>query len=219
MAPLSAAPNTRTLSPSLVSRYADSLSWAFFIFDRSIVYPGQVTKQTLGAAKTYSTGFGSDQFPADGLMGMGFKSISDYNANPPFQSMVAAGAVDESVFGFKLAESGSELYLGGTNSNLYSGDFTYVPVTDEVSILLSGIEGAGADLCASQGYWQVNMDAFNVNGKKVVSSTSSIIDTGTTLIVGDTASVKAVYAKISGSKDQGDGTWSGKLFDPPLRWL
>lgn len=38
----------------------------------------QATKQTLGAAKTYSSGFESSNFPADGLMGMGFKSISDY---------------------------------------------------------------------------------------------------------------------------------------------
>ncbi|KAI0308568.1 aspartic peptidase domain-containing protein [Amylostereum chailletii] len=149
----------------------------------------KVAGQTLGAATKYSTGFGSKQFPADGLMGIGFKSISVYNANPPFQSMVAAGAITAPVFGFKLSTSGSELYLGGTNSKLFSGSFTYVPVT-------------------TQGYWQVNLGAVTVNGKKVVSSTSSIIDTGTTLIVGDTTNVKAVYAQIPGSKSTGGGTYS-----------
>ncbi|KAI0318418.1 acid protease [Amylostereum chailletii] len=145
--------------------------------------------QTLGAAKTYSSGFESSNFPADGLLGMGFKSISDYNADPPFQSFIAAGATDSPVFGFKLSDSGAELYLGGTNSKLYSGDFTYVPVTQE-------------------GYWQVALDAFSVNGDSVVSSTSSIIDTGTTLIIGDTASVKSVYAQIDGSKASDDGTYT-----------
>ncbi|KAI0312482.1 aspartic peptidase domain-containing protein [Amylostereum chailletii] len=149
----------------------------------------KVAGQTLGAATKYSTGFGSKQFPADSLMGMGFKSISDYNANPPFQSMVAAGTVTASVFGFKLSTSGSELYLRGMNSKLFSGSFTYVPVT-------------------TQGYWQVNLGAVAVNGKKVVSSTSSIIDTGTTLIIGDTTNVKAVYAQIPGSKSAGGGTYS-----------
>ena len=67
-------------------------------------------------------------------MGMGFKSISDYNANPPFQSMIAAGVVDDDVFGFKFADSGSELYLGGVNDDLYTGSFTWVPVTDEVGL-------------------------------------------------------------------------------------
>ena len=92
----------------------------------------QATKQTLGAAKTYSTGFSSDNFPADGLLGMAFKSLSDYNANPLFQSLVAQGKTTSSVFSFKLASSGSELYIGGKNSNLYTGSITYTPVTTAV---------------------------------------------------------------------------------------
>ncbi|VDB98852.1 unnamed protein product [Peniophora sp. CBMAI 1063] len=146
-------------------------------------------KQTLGAAKQYSSGFESSQFPADGLMGMGFKSISDYNADPVFQTLVSSGAVTDSVFGFKLSDSGAELYLGGTNDDLVGGDFTYVPVTQE-------------------GYWQVDMDGFSVGGSQAVSSTSAIIDTGTTLIVGDSQSVASAYESISGAQDNGDGTYT-----------
>ena len=65
-------------------------------------------------------------------MGMGFQSISRYNTPPPFQSLISEGAVTFPVFGFKLGTSGSELYLGGTNSDLYAGDFTWVPLTNEV---------------------------------------------------------------------------------------
>jgi len=36
-----------------------------------------------------------------------------------------------------------------------------------------------------QGYWQVAMDALSLGGKSVISNIDSIIDTGTTLIVGD----------------------------------
>lgn len=68
-------------------------------------------------------------------MGMGFKSISEYKANPLFQTLIADGAVDQPVFAFKLSSSGASLYLGGTDDSLYSGNFTYVPVTKEVRVV------------------------------------------------------------------------------------
>lgn len=63
---------------------------------------------------------------------MGFESISDYNANPYFQTLVAENKVASPVFAFKLATSGSELYLGGTDKSKYTGSFSYAPVTSEV---------------------------------------------------------------------------------------
>ena len=90
------------------------------------------TKQTLGVADTYSSGFTSDSFPADGLMGMGYKSLSDYGANPVFQTLKAQGKTDAGVFAFKLSSSGSSLFLGGTDSSDFTGEFTYVPVTKQV---------------------------------------------------------------------------------------
>jgi len=88
--------------------------------------------QTLGAATLYSSGFESSNFPADGLMGMAFESISVYDAPPVFQTLISEGVLTSPIFGFKFATSGSELFLGGTNSALYTGDFTWVPLTNEV---------------------------------------------------------------------------------------
>jgi cathepsin D len=65
-------------------------------------------------------------------MGMGFQSISQYNAPPVFQTLISEGAVTSQVFGTKFAVSGSELFIGGTNSALYTGSFTYLPLTVEV---------------------------------------------------------------------------------------
>ncbi|PVF94542.1 acid protease [Serendipita vermifera] len=152
----------------------------------------KATKQTLGAATQYSSGFESSNFPADGLMGMGFQSISEYNAPPVFQSLVSAGQTSDPVFAMKLTEQGSELTLGGLADNLYTGDITYVPVTQE-------------------GYWQVNFDSLNVGGKAVVQSTPCIVDSGTTLVIGDTQSVADFYSKISEAKADstiGDGFYS-----------
>ena len=65
-------------------------------------------------------------------MGLAFQSISRYNAPPVFQTLIAEGMLDTPVFGIKLATSGSELFLGGTNSNLFTGGFTWVPLSNEV---------------------------------------------------------------------------------------
>lgn len=65
-------------------------------------------------------------------MGMAFRQISVYGANPFFQSLVSQGVVDEPVFGFKLSENDAELFLGGVDDDLVGGNFTYVPVTEEV---------------------------------------------------------------------------------------
>jgi len=88
--------------------------------------------QTLGAATQSFSGFESSQFPADGLMGMAFQSISVYNSPPVFQTLISEGVLTSPVFGFKFATSGSELFLGGTNCALYTGDFTWVPLTNGV---------------------------------------------------------------------------------------
>ena len=65
-------------------------------------------------------------------MGMGFQSISIYNAPPPVQNLVSEGKLTSPMFGFKFASSGSELFLGGVNPAYNNAKFTWVPITDEV---------------------------------------------------------------------------------------
>ena len=65
---------------------------------------------------------------------MGYASISMYGASPVFQTLVSQGQVSTPEFGFYFAESGSELYIGGTNPNHYTGSFTYMPVTKKVKM-------------------------------------------------------------------------------------
>src|ERR1700761_4851342 len=110
-----------------------------------------------------------------------------------FDTLISQRQTSAGVFGFKLAESGSELFVGGVDSSLISGSLTSVPVTPK-------------------GYWQIDMDSVNVNGKAAVKATQAIADTGTTLIIGDAESVAAFYAAIPGSADAsstiGDGFFS-----------
>ncbi len=106
--------------------------FAFSLAAERSHFSPQAKNQTLGAATQYSSGFESNEFPADGLMGMGFQSISVYNASPPVQNLISQQELTEPMFGFKFAPSGSELFIGGVNNNLYTGKFTWVNLTHEV---------------------------------------------------------------------------------------
>ena len=69
-------------------------------------------------------------------MGMGFQSISNYNALPPIQNLISEGVLTSPMFGFKFASSGSELFLGGVNPTYDIAKFTWVPVSKEVCHIL-----------------------------------------------------------------------------------
>ncbi|KAF9228837.1 acid protease [Gyrodon lividus] len=165
-------------STVLGEQYFDTVGIAGFI----------AKSQTLGAASQYSTGFQTANFAPDGLMGMAFEDISEFTANPVVQTLIAEGAISDPVFAFKLASSGSELRIGGVNSALYTGSFTYTPVTEE-------------------GFWMINGDAINVNGSVIVKAFPAIVDTGSTYILGDAATVGQFYDPLNAT-DIGSGFYT-----------
>merc|ERR1712070_1318015 len=50
-----------------------------------------------------------------------------------------------------------------------------------------------------KGYWEVEMDDFQINGQSVISSKKGVIDSGTSLLALPTADIKAI-AKLVGAK-------------------
>lgn len=112
---------------------------------------------------------------------MAYQSISTEQLPPYFATLLSEGVVSTGKFAFKLAPSGAELYLGGTDSSEYSGAITYTPVIQ-------------------QSYWQVALEAVKVNSQTVSHGTSAIIDTGTTSIVASTAATEAFYAAYPGAQ-------------------
>jgi saccharopepsin len=105
----------------------------------------------------------------DGLLGLGFKSISQYQIPTPFESMIEQGLIKEPVFAFYLQEDASqmgELVFGGIDKSHYTGELVDVPLTSET-------------------YWEVSMSALKFGGKDVVTSAqNAIIDSGTSLLAG-----------------------------------
>ncbi|KAI8475426.1 MAG: aspartic peptidase domain-containing protein [Monoraphidium minutum] len=122
----------------------------------------------------------------DGILGMGFPAIAVDGAVPPFDNLVAKGAVAEPVFSFWLnrdpaSKDGGELVLGGVDPAHFTGEHTWVPVT-------------------RRAYWQFDMDALAVEGAGDLPACDggcpAIADTGTSLMAGPTSEVGAINDAI-----------------------
>lgn len=132
--------------------------------------------QSFSAVTSESASFAED--PSDGIMGLAFSSISTIGAPTFIENLASHGAAQSSTFSIYLASNGSELYLGGTNASLYSGNITYTDLT-------------------SKTYWLVN-GSSSVDGTESYSG-GMIIDSGTTLIVGPSRTVEAWWENVEGA--------------------
>ncbi|KAF4547470.1 Vacuolar protease A-like protein [Elsinoe fawcettii] len=102
----------------------------------------------------------------DGILGLGYDTISVNGIVPPFYSAINQGLLDEPVFGFYLADTAgeSEAVFGGINKDHIAGDLTYLPLRRKA-------------------YWEVDLDAITFGGETAeFESTGAILDTGTSLI-------------------------------------
>ncbi|KAN0136868.1 acid protease [Lactarius tabidus] len=159
--------------------YGDGAAANGMLYTDDVTIAGYTaTEQTLGSA-THLAG-SLTQFVPDGIIGLAFPSISVFHAPAIIQTLVAQCALPVNSFGMYLGQNYSELYLSGSNNRLYKGDFTYVPLTHE-------------------GYWQTKFDALYFNGQKIINTTDSIIDSGTTMILGHETAVQAFYNQVPGA--------------------
>merc|ERR1711907_348805 len=144
------------------------------IFNQDTVTVGDidVKSQTFAEISTVSFGplniaFAIGKF--DGLLGLGFKSISQYQIPTPFEQMISQKLISEPVFAFYLPDDASakgELVLGGVDKSHYTGELVTVPLT-------------------SESYWEVSLDGMKFGDSSIVtSSMKAIIDSGTSLLAG-----------------------------------
>ena len=145
-------------------------------------------------------------------MGLAFAPNAATNSTPFWQTLVANGQLSSSEMSFWLTRStssssdvpGGVFTLGGTNSSLYTGDieFTNLAVTPPFYWLLSLTGEFPFFLMMvfiNEGWIGVTVQGNNVP-VTTGSSAFSAIDTGTTLIGGPSADVKAIYTAIPGSQ-------------------
>jgi saccharopepsin len=131
----------------------------------------------------------------DGIMGMGYNTISVNGMVPPIYNMLKDNLIEHAVFSFWLnsAENGGEggeLVLGGWDENHMASDITWMQVV-------------------RKGYWEIALDGIQLEqyglnlGIKTVA-----VDTGSSLLVMDTPAAEAVNREIGAKKGMLGGQYT-----------
>lgn len=115
----------------------------------------------------------------DGILGMGFRSISIDNTITVFENALKQNVVDQPVFAFSLGDNeDGELTFGGYDASKFEGDLVTVPLT-------------------SATYWEISLDGVHVgDGYSTDTSMSAIVDSGTSLLVGPKREVAKLAAAV-----------------------
>ncbi|KZT26870.1 endopeptidase [Neolentinus lepideus HHB14362 ss-1] len=126
----------------------------------------------------------------DGILGLGYDTISVNHIVPPFYSMINHKLIDEPVFSFRLGtseEDGGEAIFGGVDESAYSGDLHYVPVRRKA-------------------YWEVELEKISFGDDDLeLENTGAAIDTGTSLIALPTDIAEMLNSQIGATK-----SWNGQ---------
>ncbi|KAM6295303.1 gastricsin [Aegotheles albertisi] len=107
----------------------------------------------------------------DGILGMGYPSLAVGGIPTALQGMLQQGQLSEPVFSFYFSRQptynyGGELILGGVDTQLFSGEITWAPVTQEL-------------------YWQVGVEGFAIGQSETgwcMQGCQAVVDTGTYLL-------------------------------------
>lgn len=146
----------------------------------------------------------SDDFsssPFDGLMGLAKEILSNAQSPTPIDALYNEKLVTAPVMGYKLGDATTasskrapvndgEVTFGGVDSAKYTGKLVEIPNVSK------------------QGFYEIPIQGVSVNGKVIASLSSgrtSILDTGTSLMVAPQKDAEAVHAQIPGAKSDGQG--------------
>ena len=127
----------------------------------------------------------------DGILGLGYDTISVNHIVPPIYNMIEQGAIDAPVFAFYLGSTGSdsesEAVFGGIDRDHFKGDLITLPVRRKA-------------------YWEVSFDSITF-GKDTskLDNTGAIIDTGTSLIALPSDLAELLNGAIGATK-----SWNGQ---------
>jgi len=105
----------------------------------------------------------------DGILGLGYDTISVNKIVPPFYSLVNQKLIDSPVFAFYLNDQNdsgqeSEVVFGGVDASHYTGPLVKLPLRRKA-------------------YWEVSLDSITFGDATAeIENTGAILDTGTSLI-------------------------------------
>jgi len=173
---------------SFAMQYGTGSCTGFLSSDDVVIGGATITNFTFGeVTKEAADVFG--QAPFDGILGMGPAKAAIDKVPMPMDQLVAQGKIQHNVFAYYLAsgeKSGSTLTLGGTDSSLYTGDFTYIPLAKAAKVLP---------------YWLISASDIKIGGKSSgacgwLLGCESVVDTGTSILAGPPDAMNKLIAQV-----------------------
>lgn len=129
----------------------------------------------------------------DGILGLGYNTISVNKIVPPVYNAIDQGLLDSPQFGFYLGDTnkdeanGGQATFGGYDESLFTGKLTWLPVRRKA-------------------YWEVSFEGIGLGDEFApLVNTGAAIDTGTSLITLPSSLAEIINAKIGATK-----LWSGQ---------
>ena len=138
---------------------------------------------SLGMGIAYAFGY------FDGILGLGFDSISINNVPTVFHNAMEQGQLTSSMFAFYLGDNADgELTFGGYDESKFEGEeLTWVPLSEST-------------------YWRIDLDGVKIGGF-LSGPTDAIVDSGTSLITGPKKDITQI-AKTIGATPTITGQWT-----------
>ena len=119
----------------------------------------------------------------DGILGLGFDSISVGGVKTVFHNAWEQGVVQKGMFAFYLGnDEDGELTFGGYDEDKFEGD-------DLAWVKLSHAT-----------YWQIDVDNVTIGSYQTSKATNAIVDSGTSLLTGPSDDVASIAQTIGATK-------------------
>lgn len=157
----------------------------------------QLKAHTFGVTTEETPDFADDSVPFDGLMGLAKSALSEQKTPTPVESLASQGLIADAITAYKIPrladnKNDGEITFGAPDPSKFdAATLTTVPNVN------------------AQGFWEAAMDAVTVDGQDAgLAGRTSILDTGTTLIVAPVDDATAVHNLITGSKTDGQGQFT-----------
>jgi len=160
-----------------------------FVSQDDVVIGGIKVEKQLFAEATEEPGLAFAFGRFDGIMGLGYDSISVNGIVPPFYNMIEQEKLDEPVFSFFLGstDQNSEVVFGGVDESHYTGKLIKLPVRRKA-------------------YWEVELEAISFGEDTAqLESTGAVIDTGSSLIILPSSIAELLNSEIGAEKG-----WNGQ---------
>lgn len=167
------------------------------ITDNLVVAGLNLPGHTFGVATKETNDFSDDSTLFDGIMGLAQSTLSQQKTLTPSESLAKAGQIKEAIVSFKISrladqKNDGEVTFGGLDTSKF--DQTTLVTLNNVN---------------KEGFWEVALDAVSVDGNNLnLNGRTTILDTGTTLLVLPSGDAQVIHKSIPGAKETGNGTFT-----------